>query len=196
MKQTSTRYRSFRLAALAAGLLFGTAAHAALSATGVSCSGQGTALTGLASFVDCSGAWSGNNSNQFGAVQSQVLADWNLTITGSTDVTGGNAGSSGTLHFANETGLFVVALKAGDAFSLYEFNGASVPGGMSSLNFDTLGVGFFSGGNHPVEHFGQGLSHADVYSVSTVVPEPATPALMLAGLGVLGVVMSRRKTRA
>jgi len=181
-----------RIGLLAAGLLCSGAASAALTSTGVSCSGQGTGMTSLAGFAGCSGAWSGNNSNQFADVQSQVLSDWGLTITGSQDITGGNGGSFGTLSLPVETGWFVVSLKAGDAFSLYEFNAANVPGGISSLSFDTQGVGFFSGGKNQVEHFGQGLSHADLYSVSVVVPEPSGVAMLLAGLGLFGVVAKRR----
>jgi len=188
----SSRTRLVAPLALAAGLAFSLPSHAALTATGVSCSGQGTGMTSLAGFEACSGAWSGNNSNQSADVDAQILADWGLTVTGSLDVTpSGKLGSSGTLSFAQQSGPFVIALKAGNAFSLYEFDASTTP--ISSIHFDTLGVGFFSGGKHPVEHFGQALSHADIYSVSSVVPEPASVALMLAGLGLLGFASSRRR---
>jgi hypothetical protein len=167
------------------------AAHAALVGTGVACDGQGTGMTSQPGFLACSGSWSGNNSNQNADVLAQIQADWGLTGLTSVDITGGNSGSSGTLSFANQTGTFVIALKAGDAFSLYEFSGTTESGNISSINFDTLGVGFFSGGPNPKEHFGQDLSHADLYWTPPV-PEPSTWALMLGGLGLLGFVARRR----
>lgn len=178
--------------AAAVAVVASPAAHAALVGTGVSCSGQGTGMTSQPGFLDCSGAWSGNNSNQSADVMAQIQADWGLTGLSTVDITGGNSSSSGTLSFANQTGIFVIALKAGDAFSLYEFNGGLSESGISSVNFDTLGVGFFSGGPHPKEHFGQDLSHADLYWSPSPVPEPSTWALTLGGLGLLGFVARRR----
>jgi hypothetical protein len=180
------------LAWAGAGLLaaaLAAPAQAALTPTGIACDGQGTGMTGLDGYVACSGAWSGNNMNQ--DVAAQIQADWGLSNLVATDVTGGNAGSDGTLSFAAQSGVFVLALKAGDAFSLYQFDGSSVQGGISSISYDTLGVGFVSGGNNK-EHFGQGLSHATVYAP---VPEPETYALLLAGLGVMGFIARRRRQR-
>ena len=79
---------------------------------------------------------------------------------------------------------FVLALKAGDAFSLYLFAAHT-----TSIDFDTLGVGFINNGG---SHFGQGLSHATLYSV-TAVPEPETYALLAAGLTFVGWASRRRK---
>ena len=178
---------TFSTAVATLTLVGATTAQAALTATGVACDGHGTGLTGQPGYLDCSGAWSGNNLNQSADVNAQILADWGLSGLASHDVTGGNNGSTGTLSFANQTGKFVLSLKAGDAFSLYEFDGGA--GGISSINFDTLGVGFFSGPNNKNEHFGQGLSHADIYAP---VPEPETYALLLAGLGLLSFAARRR----
>jgi hypothetical protein len=177
------------IAAAAATFSLALPAHAALTATGVSCSGQSTTMTSLTGYLDCSGAWSGNNLNQSADVSAQIASDWGLSGLTAVDVTGGNSGSTGTLNFTAQTGTFVLALKAGDAFSLYEFDGSGVSGGISSINFDTLGVGFFSPGNDKA-HFGQDLSHATIYAP---VPEPETYALMLAGLGAL--VFMRKRTR-
>lgn len=154
-------------------------AHAALTSTSVSCDGQGTGMTSITGYLDCSGAWAGNNLNQATDVANQILADWGLSGLSPLDITGGNAGSAGSLSFAAQTGKFVVSLKSGDAFSLYEFDGTNVVGGISSISFDTLGVGFFSGKGGGTMHFGQGLSHADLYIAA--VPEPQTYLLMLAG---------------
>jgi hypothetical protein len=170
---------------------FATPAFAALTATGVACDGQSTTMTSLTGYMDCSGAWAGNNSNQADDVAAQILADWGLSGLVSTDITGANATPSGSLTFAAQTGVFVIALKAGGAFSLYEFDGSGVEGGISSISYDTLGVGLFAGPDNTM-HFGQDLSHADIYT--TPVPEPETWALMFAGLGVLSF-LGRRKQR-
>ena len=176
------------------GALSCVPAHAALTLTGVSCSGHSTGMTSLAGYLDCSGAWSGNNLNQSADVAAQILADWGLSGLASQDITGGNGRNTGTLSFAAQSGKFVISLKAGDAFSLYEFDGSTVSGGISSINFDTLGVGFFSGPNNKNEHFFQDLSHADLYTgPTTPVPEPGTYALLLAGLGVVGLLARQRR---
>ena len=169
----------------------GPAAHAALISTGVACNGHGTIMQSDPGYLACSGAWSGNNKNQSADVATQIQSDWGLTGLVDTDVTGGNSGSTGTLTIPDQTGLFVIALKAGDAFSLYEFNGGAVTGGITSISFDTLGVGFFSGhGSDQNIHIGQGLSHADLYA-PTSVPEPATLGLL--GLGVVASALARRR---
>ena len=80
---------------------------------------------------------------------------------------------------------FVLALKAGDAFSLYLFAADT-----TSIDFDTLGVGFINNGE---THFGQGLSHATLYSTVTAVPEPETYALFAAGLAFVGWASRRRQ---
>ena len=189
--------RSFalrRIALLCIGFASASAASAALVSTGIACDAHATEMTSQTGFIACSGSWSGNNSNQLADLQAQAMTDWGLTLSGPTDVTS-SAGSE-LLTFAPEKGVFVISLKAGDAFSLYEFNGADVVGGISSIDFDTLGVGFISGhGSKSVVHFGQDLSHADLYVAASVVPEPSGIALLLAGLGGMALV-SRRRSRA
>lgn len=176
-------------ALVGASVMCSTASHALLTTSGVSCDAQSTGMVHLAGYVDCSGAWDGNNKNQAGDVAAQVLADWALKLGAGQDIAGSLNTSSGTLSFASQSGTFVIALKAGDAFSLYEFNAAGIVGGISSLSFDTAGVGFLSGGNNA--HFGQGLSHATLY-IAADVPEPQSAALMLAGIGLLGAFARRR----
>lgn len=183
-------FKASILSAFAIAACFATSAHAALTPTGVPCDGHGTGMTSQPGYLDCAGAFSGNNLNQGADVQSQILADFGLAgLTTVTDITGGNGGNSGTMAFALQSAPFVISLKAGDAFSLYEFGP-----GISSIDFDTLGVGFFSGNQNQNIHFGQELSHADLYSGVQAVPEPETYAQMLAGLGAMGFVARRRKS--
>ncbi len=171
------------------GALAVAPAQAALTPTGVACDGHGTGMTSQPGYLDCAGSFSGNNLNQGADVQAQILADFGLSgLTSIVDITGSNGNDTlGTLSFAALASPFVIALKAGDAFSLYEF-----AGGITSIQFDTLGVGFFSGPNQ-VLHFGQELSHATLYGSVTAVPEPETYALMLAGLAAVGFISRRRR---
>ena len=157
------------LQALAITAALAAAPAHALTTTGIACDGHGTGMTSQDGYLDCSGAFEDNNNNQ--DVQAQILADFGLSgLSTIIDVTGGNAGSTGELSFAAMASDFVLALKAGNAFSLYLF-----AAGTTSINFDTLGVGFFSGPDNKNEHYGQGLSHATVYASSvTAVPEPET----------------------
>ena len=122
-------------------------------------------------------------------MNSRIFTAFLLSGLTSQDITGSSGGiTSGTLTFAAQSSPFVLALKAGDAFSLDEFSA----GGVSSIDFDTLGVGFFSGPRN--SQFGQGLSHATPCGSTPAVPEPQTYALMLAGLGAMGFIARRRKT--
>lgn len=171
------------LTVAASVLVFGSTAQAALTLTGHSCG-----LTGM-SYDDCSGSWDGNNKGNPGVeadVASQILADFGFVVGSSSEISSGG-GSSGTLDLGGAiTGLFAIALKAGDAFSLYSFDGGV--SGISSINYDTLGVGWFTSSG--IHQFGKDLSHADIY---LPVPEPETYAMLLAGLGLLGFSLRKQK---
>ncbi len=146
----------------------------------------------------CSGAWSGNDLNQDLTAALSALTGSNLySFVGTSSTTTGidspftNAFSStgGTFTFSGMiTESFVLALKAGNSFSLYYYE---VPPGISELTFSTIGLELNNAGK-PL-----GLSHASMYAAGgditiTVVPEPSTYAMMLAGVGVLGFLARRR----
>jgi len=177
------------LHALALTAALAAAPAHALTTTGIACDGHGTTMTSQPGYLDCAGAFSGNTNNQ--DVAGQILTDFGISGLTETDITGTNGNAtSGSFTFADMASPFVLALKAGDAFSLYLFAAHT-----TSIDFDTLGVGFFSEGRHPVAHFGQGLSHAVLYGSSTVtaVPEPETYALLMAGLAFVGWASRRRQ---
>lgn len=175
-----------------AGLLWAAGiAQAALTPVAPACSASITEPT----WADCAGAFDGNNKNQQADVLAAILSEFGLAgaaYAGASDDAGGGpfagnpGGASGTLTF--DTAMddaFVLSLKAGDAFSLFYFDGAGGP--ISSIDYTTLGVSV------NVLGIGNGLSHASLYTVPAI-PEPQTYALMLAGLAAMGFVARRRKT--
>jgi hypothetical protein len=136
-------------------------------------------------FTDCAGAFTGNNKNQEGDVLATITDEFGLTIQSIFDVSG-SAGTSGAFDLNAINGAFVLAVKAGNGFSLYAFSDGEL------IEWDTLGVGFFNGAGRAV--IGNGLSHATVYTTTTTpVPEPETYALMMAGLAFVGWASRRRQ---
>ncbi len=176
------------LHALAITAALAAAPAHALTTTGIACDGHGTIMDNQPGYLDCAGAFSGNIDNQ--DVAGQILTDFGISGLTELDVTGTNGNAtSGSFTFADMASPFVLALKAGDAFSLYLFAAHT-----TSINFDTLGVGFFSGPNNKDAHFGQGLSHATLYgSTVAAVPEPETYALFAAGMAFVGWASRRRQ---
>ena len=149
----------------------------------------------------CGGSFAGNNT---GVSQPNVLLyianqGWGTaTVLGSSDNLPtfgpftGNPTTATTLTFdALLSGPFVIALKAGNNFSLYYF--LNTPGSaISGVNFTTAGVSVNGNGQS------SDLSHATLYSLNrgsmNVVPEPSTYALMATGMiGLVGFARRRRQ---
>jgi len=209
MKSTST----LRSGMLGIGLLVGAIAPAQAQLVSVSPScNNASAITQLTpDAIACSGAWDGNNLNQQAAVLSQLQADFGSYVApGATWAYGGSTAgavpsgpfasaigtSTGTINFASPIyGLFAMALKASNEFSLYLFDGGSA--GLSTISYTTIGSAI------NVRGIPQDLSHASLYTVTgddpftpdvvTSTPEPGTIVLMMTGLGAVALVRRRRR---
>lgn len=145
------------------------------------------------SYVSCTGSFSGNTSNgtiDFGGVDYDFIGKTESGGSGDGPFASFGSGvNSGVLTFDEAwSGTFVVAIKAGNAYSLYQFSSAT---GVDSISFDTLGVAVNARGT------GLGLSHVSLYGgQAAAVPEPETYAMLLAGLGVVGLQLRRRRRDA
>jgi hypothetical protein len=85
------------------------------------------------------------------------------------------------------SGTFVLGLKAANQYSYYLFDALSP---VSSLTFSSTAGVALNGNLIP-----QGLSHANLYTATTPVPEPGTYAMLIAGLGLMGIVARRRNKK-
>jgi hypothetical protein len=193
---------------LGIGLLVGALAPAQAQLVSVSpACNNAAAMTALTpDALDCSGAWAGNNLNQQANVLAQLQADfggatWAYVGTSAGPVASGpflsaGLGSTGTVNFTSPIyGLFAMALKASNEFSLYLFDGGQA--GLSSITYTTIGSAI------NVRGIPQDLSHASLYSVAgddlftpdvvTATPEPASIVLMMTGLGAVALVRRRRR---
>jgi len=180
-------------AVIAAALCIALPSRAALAPLAPVC----TATVSNPTWADCAGAFSGNDKNQQSDVLATILADFGLAgalFQGASDDVGSGpfgsnpGGTTGSLTFdAAIDSPFVLSLKAGNAFSLFYFDGAGAP--ISSIEFTTLGVSVNQNGA------GNGLSHASIYATQPIpaIPEPHISLLMLAGLAAVGFMAKRRR---
>ena len=184
------------LAALAAAtvgsLAMASSANAALTALNACSDSQ---LTGTGFVVDgCSGWWSGNLDGGSAAMNTdaQTAIDMLPGISGftGTGLFNGNFAASGntiTLPHALQPGIDIISFHVGGA--------AGQPG-----NVGGEGTAFFevTVGSTPVTSLTlnvPGLSNAEIWQDGGAVPEPATWALMLFGVGAIGAAMrSSRRT--
>lgn len=171
----------------ALSLLF-LAATASLPAFAESCGDTTFSALGASA---CRGSFVGN-INGSAAELSYLDSQWSNTFTylGKSDDAGSGPFTSKETGTTNVTltfdqaisGTFVIGLKAAHNYSYYLFNAATP---VSSLTFSsTAGIALNN------RDSAQGLSHASLYVAA--VPEPESYALMIAGLGLMGVVARRR----
>ena len=154
-------------------------------------------------YVGCLGSFEKNMDNQLPGIWSAMVAAggaWKTVAQPQAYVSSESfaaamnpfaqdegASADGTINFdVPQTGLFALGLKQGSGFSLYLFDGAASPGGISSLAYDTNGV-------KGAKKQSFGLSHAGFFGAVSPVPEPSAYAMMLAGLAVVAFMLKRRK---
>lgn len=144
--------------------------------------------------------FTGNITTATGGNSSYLLAqkayndafnpDITLTPLADLDVNGGTMGgititktATGVYNLSVAAGvnLSYFAVKAGNDFILYQYIGQT--------SFTTDGLQSGASKNFP------GLSHAVFFGTAGGVPEPATWAMMLLGLGLVGGSMRRRRAQ-
>jgi hypothetical protein len=154
-------------------------AQLTLISPSVACATGSTSWT--PSFTACEGAFVGNNNNQSEDVLSHIESTWSLTNVSWADGVEEFVGTDGTIEFASPFDTFILALKQGNGFSLFYFDGTE--GELSEVDYVTSGVkaGETNDLSHWTLYTGDGVS----------VPEPGT--MLLLGTGLLGMAAVRRR---
>jgi hypothetical protein len=187
-----TTYFSAALAAISA-IAMTTPASAALTLGSTACAFTDISPTATA----CKGWYTGNLVN--GSTKTEQAGALN-TLLGVSTFTGSTLTwletlpslSGGTINFATALyGKTVVGIHVGAA------RGASTGVGYQGTAFFEFDAGNLAGGLNTFSFNRAGLSNARLYStgtfVSSPVPEPATWGMMIAGFGLVGASLRRRK---
>jgi hypothetical protein len=157
-----------------------------------SCSGTDISVAGASCVGFFSGNLNGNNPSLSGV--NAALAGWNVHLNSAVASSSMLSGLTGnTINFTQQLyGTTIVGIHYGNV------TGAN---GVTSNNV-TAFYSFDAGNGAGVDSFTTSLgslSNATVYSTGlapvAAVPEPGTYAMMLAGLGLMGVVSRRRKQK-
>jgi len=148
---------------------------------------QGCKFTG-----NITGATSGASDYQLTQAAYNAAYDPDITLVPLADIGVGGGSVNGITITKISTGMYSLsvaagvdlayfAVKAGNDFMLYQYTGQT--------SFTTDGLQ--SGASHNLP----GLSHAMFFGTAGGVPEPATWAMMLLGLGLVGGSMRRRRAQ-
>ncbi len=171
-------------------------ARAQLNPTGLACDYLVALTTFNPDATDCLGAFSGNDANQVGAILDAIEGAWGMDVDylGTTDegktsgpfsfVPGPDANQGWLVLDSSLTGDYVLALKAGNSFSLYQFLGLT---DVNRIYYTTIGTGQNGQGN------AKGISHASLFGPRVSVPEPGTMALLATGIAGLAFTAARRR---
>lgn len=182
---TSLATKLSTLAMVAAAVAFASPARA-YPASSNTCSFSDVRADGV-NANDCRGAFPGNEVGEGadpgrGATTDYINATWGPGYSWYGELPGSNNALDGQITLPMVlTTAFVVSVKGGDEFALYQFANSN---GTTTLDFSTAALKN-PGGQQP------GWSHSGLWI--TPVPEPETYALLLAGLGVVGLMARRRR---
>ena len=167
----------FSTAALAGALVAAAPAYAAAPDCSV--------VTFSVATIDCLGFFEGNLVAESGPKLAEALGYTVQLDPNATSLITKYDLSGGTIDFGTTlSGPTVIGLHFGggrDGFNGTAFWLLDMPAGTESFTWSS--------------EVQQGISNAGLYGTGGVVPEPATWAMMIAGFGLTGAAIRRRKTR-
>lgn len=139
-------------------------------------------LPGNGYYIDLDGS-----TGQGGTLQIEFTLQPGTTYVASFDLAGSQRGDSNavTVDFGSQSAMYTLA--SGDPFKTFQLSFTPAANANPQISY---ALRFSDGGNDSVGAL------LDNVSVTTAVPEPASVALMLSGLGVVGWAGRRRNRRA